>query len=355
MVIPADRRARPPRVVGVCTLTTRELAGQLHDAPGVAVAGPLMTANLGIEELVRSVLRHGGIGVLVVCGRDSVLFRQGQSLVALIRNGISAADGRIIGATGHRPFLTGLRSSDVDEFRAGVRLVDRREVLDHDRLRAEIAQQARQAGGGAARTPGTALVSGTAHRFSPLRPVGRRTPIATAGEGFFVVSADVRAREVVVRHYHDDFSAGHEMRGRRTESMVLGLIREGLVGDPAHAAYLGAELAKAETAIRLGLDYVQDIPLRRAAHAAGGEETMPATRSFADFVTYLADLLDAGHALTADKPIGEQVAVDSARMIELAIALEQECGVDLPDDLDLRGATPMQLFGAAAPFREAAS
>ena len=44
--------------------------------------------------------------------------------------------------------------------------------------------------------------------------------------------------------------------------MLLGFIREGLVSELTHAGYLGAELAKAETALRLGLHYEQDRPLR---------------------------------------------------------------------------------------------
>lgn len=338
----------PPRVVGVCTLTTRGLAERLRFAPGVAIAGPLMTANLGIEELVRSVLRERSIRVLLVCGRDSPLFMQGQSLAALVRHGVRKADRRIVGAAGHRPFLRGLRPSDVDAFRSRVRLVDLRGVLDSGRLRTEIADQAR-----CAEDCSTApILDPAAPRFTALRPGGRREPIAKAGEGFFVVSVDSPRREVVLRHYRDDLGAGHEMRGRRGESMVLGLVQAGLVTDPGHAAYLGAELVKAETAVRLGLDYVQDIPLRRpalAAFAARPEETMQALRSLDDFTSYLAKLLDAaGSPLSPDVSIGEQTAADSVRMIELAIALEQECGMDLPDDVDLRAATPAELFDAAS-------
>jgi acyl carrier protein len=157
-----------------------------------------------------------------------------------------------------------------------------------------------------------------------------------------VISLDTQ--DVVVRHYRDDFHAGHEMRGRRAESMVLGLLRAGLVRDAGHAAYLGAELAKAETALRLGLDYVQDLPLRRSFGGRMG--------SLDEFVGYLAGLLDVD-SLSASEPIGDQVAVDSSRMIELAIALEQECGLELPDDLDLRRATPVSLF--AGGLDEAAS
>jgi tetrahydromethanopterin S-methyltransferase subunit A len=52
------------------------------------------------------------------------------------------------------------------------------------------------------------------------------------------------------------------MRGTGAETMLAGLLREGLVSQPGHVGYLGAGLAKAETAMRLGLRYEQDKPLR---------------------------------------------------------------------------------------------
>lgn len=49
--------------------------------------------------------------------------------------------------------------------------------------------------------------------------------------------------------------------------MLLGLLREGLVSQLSHAGYLGAELAKAEAALRLGssVRYEQDRALRQDA------------------------------------------------------------------------------------------
>ena len=126
-------------MVGVCTLTTRWLAGELGGAPGVVTAAPLMTPNLGIEELVRSVLHDKPIRILLLCGRDSRLFRQGQSLLALARNGVRARDRRIIGALGYRPYLRGLPVTDAEAFRSLVQVVDARNTLDPVVLRARIA------------------------------------------------------------------------------------------------------------------------------------------------------------------------------------------------------------------------
>lgn len=49
--------------------------------------------------------------------------------------------------------------------------------------------------------------------------------------------------------------------GRNARDLVNSLVDLGLVGRLDHAAYLGRELQKAETALRLGRDYVQDEPL----------------------------------------------------------------------------------------------
>jgi dihydropteroate synthase-like protein len=49
--------------------------------------------------------------------------------------------------------------------------------------------------------------------------------------------------------------------GRNARDLVNSLVDLGLVGRLDHAAYLGRELQKAETALHLGRDYVQDEPL----------------------------------------------------------------------------------------------
>ena len=49
--------------------------------------------------------------------------------------------------------------------------------------------------------------------------------------------------------------------GRNARDLVNSLVDLGLVGRLDHAAYLGRELQKAETALRLGRDYIQDEPL----------------------------------------------------------------------------------------------
>lgn len=50
--------------------------------------------------------------------------------------------------------------------------------------------------------------------------------------------------------------------GTNGEAIYNTIVREGLVKSLQHAAYVGYELHKAETALRFGVEYVQDSGLR---------------------------------------------------------------------------------------------
>lgn len=331
-----------PGPVVVCTLGSPELVPALARLDGVSLAGGLLTANLGIAQIVRAVLDRAWVRHLVVCGRDSPLFRQGQSLVALVRSGMDPAGHRIVGARGHQPYLPDLDHADVEAFRRQVALADLRGEADPVLIARHIGALA------AARLGPVEPRPRPARRpvFTDLRAGGRREPIAAAGEGFFVIATDPRAGEVVVEHYWPDLRPGHRLRGRRAESLLLGVTGAGLVRSAGHAGYLGAELAKAETALRLGLHYEQDRPLRRGpADERTGETVHRTIDSCEDFGRLVARAVGAtGTELVADRPLAEQLAVDSLRMMELAVFLEQDLGLTLPDDLDLRGSTPGELY-----------
>lgn len=258
---PGSRGGPGSGPVAVCTLADRGLAEALRGSAGVGLAGPLMTANLGIEQVIWAVIGRPAIRHLLVCGADSPLFLAGASLVALIANGMSSLDRRIIGATGYLPYLRSVTPAEVAAFRRQVKLADLRGVSEPGRLRRQVLALAN--GQGDEATGRTGALPGARREFAPLRPGGRRERVADAGGGFFVISADRRARQIVVEHYLPDLRPAHQMRGVRAESMLLGLLRAGVIDQPSHAGYLGAELAKAETALRLGLDYEQDKPLRR--------------------------------------------------------------------------------------------
>ncbi|WP_405540031.1 hypothetical protein [Streptomyces antimycoticus] len=259
-----------PADVAVCTLRTHTLPARLTGHPRVAVAASLATANLGIEELVRGALARPAVRHVVVCGHDSRVFHPGQSLLALAAHG-TAPDGTIIGAHGHRAHLPNLRPPVVAAFRRRIAVHDLRGQDDPAAVLAVVDALPRHTDGadgagdvngddGVAGVLGEELAASTP-RLVPLAAVGRVRPIASAGGGCFVISLDRPAGRIVLRHYGDDLASGHELRSRSATALTLAAVAHGLTDDPAHAGYLGGELAKAETALRLGLAYVQDRPL----------------------------------------------------------------------------------------------
>jgi tetrahydromethanopterin S-methyltransferase subunit A len=252
----------PAAPVAICTLTDDALYPALADLPGVAIAGRLNTANLGIEDLIVNVTTNPSIRFVVVCGKESPLFRGGQTLRALLDNG-TTADRRVVGAEGFNAVLTNLTLERIERFRRQIELANLTGETDAGAIGAAVRELA-------ARDPGALRVEGTADPlgapaspFVQLKPGGQRDPLWYDPKGFFVITLDRPAGEIAVRHYTREYVPAHEMRGHSAEPIVLGLLREGLVSQLSHAGYLGAELAKAETALRLELHYEQDRPLRQ--------------------------------------------------------------------------------------------
>jgi tetrahydromethanopterin S-methyltransferase subunit A len=92
--------------------------------------------------------------------------------------------------------------------------------------------------------------------------------------GFFYIYLDDARRNIVVEHYANVVkeSGGRSrtvsgkinrvFRGANAEILYRTIIGNGLVNLPDHAAYLGYELGKAETALKNNVKYEQDKPVR---------------------------------------------------------------------------------------------
>jgi len=76
----------PTAPIAVCALTSDELIQPLAQVPGVAIAGEVQTANLGIERIILNVTGNPSIRFLLLCGKESRLFGPGQTLGALFDN-----------------------------------------------------------------------------------------------------------------------------------------------------------------------------------------------------------------------------------------------------------------------------
>jgi len=256
----------PDAPVAICTLTSNDLMPLVASLPGVAIAGRVYTPNLGLEKIILNVTGNPAIRFLLLCGKESPIFYPGQALQALMNGGVTQ-EKRILTAQGHLPVLSNLSLDRIEAFRRQVELIDctgetRIEVIK-EVLQALIE---RNPGIFAERLAGeNGRETKALHKqpvFVAIRPGGKRQPLVYDPKGFFVITLDRDAGEILLRHYLSDNSPAHEMRGRSAEGMLLGLLRENLVSQLSHAGYLGGELAKAEAALRLSLRYEQDQPLR---------------------------------------------------------------------------------------------
>lgn len=63
---------------------------------------------------------------------------------------------------------------------------------------------------------------------------------------------------LVCEHYTKEGVLDETIRGTRAEDVAYTAIKHGLLSRLDHAAYLGRELARAETALKLGQPYTQD-------------------------------------------------------------------------------------------------
>ena len=90
---------------------------------GAALAGTLQTENIGLEKVICNVVANPNIRYLVVCGPESPGHHIGETILALMQNGIDA-DKRIIGTTAPTPYLFNIPAESVARFRKQVTVID---------------------------------------------------------------------------------------------------------------------------------------------------------------------------------------------------------------------------------------
>jgi hypothetical protein len=90
-------------------------------------------------------------------------------------------------------------------------------------------------------------------------------------KGYFLIKVFYDKGELGLRHYNYRHEPLLDICGKDAQTLVQTAVREGLVSTLQHVAYLGSELQKAETALKLKLEYVQDKELDLGKKAAKKE------------------------------------------------------------------------------------
>ena len=247
--------------VAVCTLASRRLLPLLAGRPEIAVAGRVFTENVGIERMVQNLVGSDTLRFLIVCGRES-RHRVGQTIVALHRNGLDET-GRVNGSEAPEPLMPNLKAAQLRAFQERIVLVDMIGEEDAEAIvgsARRLMDEPREARSASAEAPGPPV---TADQV-PIIPAWPEPSDAWVYDptGFFLVFVDRAGQRLRVEQYNQDRRLMRTYLGQNAVELCHTIVRDEQVTLLAHAAYLGRELAKAEAALRLDLEYEQDSPLR---------------------------------------------------------------------------------------------
>jgi tetrahydromethanopterin S-methyltransferase subunit A len=248
--------------VAVCTLASRSLLPELAGRPEIAVAGRVFTENVGVEKMVQNLVALPDVRLLVVCGRETP-HRVGQTILALHRAGLDQA-GRVIGSEAPEPLLPNLRADQLRAFQQRVAVIDMIGVVDAETIVARarvLADLPAPEPASIAPADEAPAVVDAVERLAATRDSARAWQYDPVGYALVFVD---RARGLLrLEQYTQHHRLVREITGSGAEEICHTVVRLGGVTLPAHAAYLGRELAKAEAALRFGLEYEQDRPLAR--------------------------------------------------------------------------------------------
>src|ERR1700730_7085843 len=260
--------SNPEGTVAICTLSNLDLPGGLIAAgePAVAIAGRCDTENIGIEKVVLNLLANPRIRWLVICGNEAKGHRAGDAFLRLKERGVDA-DMRVLESASWRPILKNLTLLDVAQFRQQIEEVNLIGVTDIEGILAAVRDcshrpaQAFPAGPAKAATREDALAA--------IEHIPAKAPkqLRLDRAGFFIVLPQPQKGLIICEHYENNGRLAHVIEGRQAALIASTVVERGFVTQLDHAAYLGRELAKAETALSDCITYEQDAALGRLAAA----------------------------------------------------------------------------------------
>ncbi|HEV8662276.1 MAG TPA: DUF4346 domain-containing protein [Candidatus Methylomirabilis sp.] len=245
--------------VAICTLAERELPARLAPAarlsravgPAVGLVGPLLSIPRGLERLVANLAARPAIQSLLVCGRDPRGVPAREALRRFWGAGLTPT-GRIRGLPRLAP-LRNLNPWSIALVRCRVRLMDLGSTRRVDRILREVGRIPRRRARGDRHVPRGATV-----QAPTLTPRDHGLDPA----GYFVILAPTPDGRICCEHYRRDGTLTRRFLGRDAAGLCQAILQRRLPGTLAHAAYLGRELQKAEDALRAGVPYSQDDPVR---------------------------------------------------------------------------------------------
>ena len=250
--------------VAVCTEATVE--GININLSKVAIIGKCVTENIGIEKVVKNIVSNPNIRFLILCGKKSSGHDVGQTIIALKENGVDK-QMKVVGSTGSIPVVRHLNLEEIKRFQRQIFPVDLQGVVDNGKIGFKIEQCLKQ-------DPGA--FTGKPIKIKKLKEGGMikcvkaiRQPADKFGPdptGSFQIAIDRKEGLIICQHFNKNLELDVQITGKDAIAICDSITRMKLIGkfsgSLSHMANLGRELAKAEIALKSGLEYKQDEPLK---------------------------------------------------------------------------------------------
>jgi hypothetical protein len=188
-----------------------------------------------------------------------VAFSVGLILVVIAGAELFTGNNLIVMAWASRQVSTSALRSDDRRPRPGHGAADQR--LRSRGLRGRGANPRHDPGARRQPEPVDSLRAERALTLSSVRPVVQAqesSRVEMDRAGYFVILPQPANGTIVVEHYAYDNRLLRVIEGRNARSIYSTLIANGWVTQLSHAAYLGKELARAESSVHLKSKYVQD-------------------------------------------------------------------------------------------------
>lgn len=260
----------PQSPVAVCTEATVE---GINVALGkVAIIGKCVTENIGIEKVVKNIVSNPNIRFLILCGKKSAGHDVGQTLISLKENGVDR-QMRVIGSTGSIPVVKHLNFEEIKRFQHQIFPVDLQGVVEESKISYKIEQCLKTDPGAFTGKPIKIKKLKEGEMIKCIKatrqPAAKFVPDPT---GSFRIAIDQKEGLIICQHFNKNLDLDVQINGKDAIAICDTIIRIELIGKPArqaggfsplsHMANLGRELAKAEVALKSGLEYKQDEPLK---------------------------------------------------------------------------------------------
>ncbi|MEM2213494.1 MAG: tetrahydromethanopterin S-methyltransferase subunit A [Candidatus Nezhaarchaeales archaeon] len=130
----------PKGCIAICTLASEGIYAPLAKLPGVAIAGPCKTENIGLEKIVVNIISNPNIRFLIVCGIEVTGHVTGGSFKALYENGVDPSTKKIKNAPGAIPYVEHLTVEAVERFQKQVQFIDMIGIEDVESIKLKVEE-----------------------------------------------------------------------------------------------------------------------------------------------------------------------------------------------------------------------